>query len=95
MAKDNLYPKGIMCFGANDNAPDFVMGSVMITLEDLFEWAKSNSDLLTEYKGKKQIKMQLLKGDKGPYMKVDTFKPTQTKNNGASAPKVENDTLPF
>lgn len=76
MAETKIYPKGIMCFPKNEKAPDFVLGSVVITPNDLFAWLKENESLLTEYQGKKQLRLQALTGNKGLYFTVDTFKPT-------------------
>lgn len=99
MANEKIYPKGIMCFPANDGAPDFVLGKVMITLNDLVQFAKENESLLSEYKGKKQLKLDLLKGSKGVYLTVDTYVPKNTtqakKDGGFNPPSTEKDDLPF
>jgi hypothetical protein len=47
---------------------------------------KSNSNLLTDYKGEKQLRLQILSGKDGPYVCVDTYKPKE---------KVEDTSLPF
>lgn len=73
---EKIYPKGIITFLKNEKQPDFVLGSMIITPNDLFTWLKENESLLTEYNGKKQMKFQVLNGDKGIYFVVDTFKPT-------------------
>lgn len=74
MAEAKIYPKGIMCFDKHPKQPDFVIGSVVITPNDLNQWLRENESLMTEYKDKKQIRLQLLKNDKGIYFVVDTFK---------------------
>ena len=76
MSVEKIYPKGIMCFPKGDKAPEFVLGTVLITLNDLITFCKENPNLLTEYKGQKQLKLSLKNGNKGIYMEVDTFKPT-------------------
>lgn len=73
------FPKGISIFGPKPNAPEFVKGQVIITLNDLIQFCKDNPDLLTEYKGNKQLKLQILeKKDKtGLNLVVDTYKPKE------------------
>lgn len=92
MAQDKIYPEGVRVFEPHQSAPDFVIGSIVIAPNELFAWLKKNENLLTEYKGTKQIKLDLLKGNKGLYCTVNTFKPQ------SSAPaniKADNDQPPF
>ena len=71
---EKIYPKGIRVFNKRDNAPSFVLGTVVISMNELIQFAKDNPQYLTEYKEQKQLKLQLLTGDKGPYLVVDTYK---------------------
>ena len=90
---EKIYPKGIITFPKNEKQPDFVLGSMVITPNDLFAWLKENESLLTDYNGKKQMKFQVLNGDKGVYFVVDTFVPTP---KAESKPAIEEDnSLPF
>ena len=73
---EKVYAKGIRIFPANSNAPDFVKGSMVIGINELVTWAEENPSLLSEYKGAKQIKLQILENDNGMYTVVDTWKPT-------------------
>lgn len=91
---EKIYPKGIITFLKNEKQPDFVLGSMVITPNDLFTWLKENESLLTEYNGKKQMKFQVLNGDKGIYFVVDTFKPT-VKTETAKEEKNDFQDLPF
>jgi hypothetical protein len=75
MSEKAIYPEGIAVFNPHEKAPEFVVGSLVITPNDLVSWLKSNPDYLTEYKGKKQLKLQIKKGTKGLYATVDTYKP--------------------
>lgn len=93
MSVEKIYPKGIMCFPKGDKAPEFVLGTVLITLNDLITFCKENPNLLTEYKGQKQLKLSLKNGNKGIYMEVDTFKPTS--QNSAQQNSNKKDDLPF
>jgi len=77
MKKEKVFPKGMMAFKPNEKAPDFVKASVMVTPNELISWLKENSDYLTDYKGNKQLKLQLLENDKGLYFVVDTYQPTK------------------
>jgi hypothetical protein len=85
---DKIFPEGIRVFKPRANAPKFVKGSVVVTPNDLVAWLKANQQHLKEYKGKKQLTLDLLEGkDGGLYMAVNTF----TKENASST----NDDLPF
>jgi len=77
MKKEKVFPKGMMAFKPNEKAPEFVKASVMVTPNELISWLKENSDYLTDYKGNKQLKLQLLENDKGLYFVVDTYQPTK------------------
>jgi hypothetical protein len=88
---DKNYPKGVMVFSPNSKAPDFVKGSVVISLNELIQYCKDNPNLLTEYKGNKQLKLQLLDGKKGLYFVVDEYKPERQH----AEPSTADDTLPF
>lgn len=76
---DKIYPEGLMVFPPHEKAPAFVKGTVVITPNDLFAWLKKNEALLSEYQGKKQIRLQLLEGKKGLYCVVDTYKKEGTE----------------
>lgn len=74
-----FFPKGITVFPKHANSPDFVLASVVITPNDLVSWCKENAALMSDYKGNKQLKLQLLNGKEGkPYFQVDTYKPKET-----------------
>ena len=99
MAQEKIYPKGIIAFSKNEKTPDFVKGSVIINPRELVDWIKENPQLLTEYKDQKQLKLQLLEGQKGLYFTVDTYKKTEisTPAPAPSTSSVEDDSmgLPF
>ena len=75
MAEPKIYPKGLRTFKPNERAPEFVKGTLIITPNQLNAWLRENEALMTEYNGEKQLKCQILDGDKGLYFTVDTFKP--------------------
>ena len=79
---ENIYPKGIRTFKKHENAPDFVLGTVVITLKELRDWAlDEGSQYLTDYKGEKQLRLSATKAKDGSIsLKVDTWKPNTTKH---------------
>jgi len=86
---DTKYPAGIIAFNKHAKAPDFVVGSLVITPNDLFQWCKDNPQYMSDYNGKKQVRLQLKNGTKGLYVEVDTYK------KDAPATIGKNDDLPF
>ena len=92
---EQILPQGIRFFPKNDKAPDFVLGTLVVTLDDLAQFFKDRSDLLTEYNSKKQLKLQLLKSKEGKlYAAVDTFKP-QPKDSQPQTAELPTDKLPW
>lgn len=96
---ENILAEGLRFFEKNDKAPDFVMGTIVITIDEFKDFINANQQYLTDYNGKKQLKLQQLKSKAGKvYFNVDTFKPSPTPasaphNAPATAPDIE--TLPF
>jgi hypothetical protein len=104
MAEDKILPEGLRFFNKHENAPDFVIGSLVVTPADLIEFCKKNAALLTDYNGKKQMRLQVLKSQNGGiYSVVDTYKKGDpkpqakaTKPANVAPPVDENpDDLPF
>ena len=92
---DKVFAKGIRTFAKHNSAPDFVLGELVITPNELFAWLKGEgAQYLTEYKETKQLKLQVTKSrDGGLMLAVNTYKPqVQTE---APKPKAESDGLPF
>lgn len=73
MEKKTTYPDGIRVFAPNEKSPEWVKASIVITPKTFLEWIKQNPDLLKDYKGDKQIRLQLKSGTKGLYVEVDTW----------------------
>jgi len=93
MANQTLL-KGIRLFTPKPSQPEFVLASGVITLNELVTFAKENPQLLTEYNGEKQLRIQLLKSKDGkPYMIVDTWKPEGTFKEGNNHPAFAAPTL--
>lgn len=97
---DEILPEGLRFFNKKDNQPDFVIGALVITMNDLFAFCKAHPELITEYQDKKQLKLQVKKSKNGNlYASVDTWKPAEQSGSVQSnipAPNVEPiDDLPF
>ena len=94
--KETIYPKGIVCFKKNDKAPDFIIGSMVITLDDFKAWVNENAGLLTEYNGKKQLRLTMAysKKEQRPTITVDTWK-TEPKQDHSNNIAPAGDDLPF
>ena len=94
---DEIMAEGVRLFPKHDKAPDFVLGTLIITPNDLFTWMKANDQYTTEYEGKKQLKLQLKKSKAGKlYASVDTWKP-EPKNTPSEGSGIGDDpgSLPF
>lgn len=97
---EQILPKGVRFFNKHSNAPDFVIGSLVITPNDLVAWLKEQPELMSDYNGAKQIRLQVLKSKEGNlYCAVDTYKkdaaaPTRTDSNTV-LPDLEDGNLPF
>lgn len=85
---ERVFPKGVMAFKPLPQAPTWVKASISITLNDLVEFCKGDgAQYLTEYNGKKQIKLQITenKADGKFSITVDTYKKgDSTPTKGAS-----------
>lgn len=103
MAEEKKLPEGIRVFNPHANAPDFVIASVVVTPDALMMFCQDNPDLLSEYNGLKQIRLQLLKSQAGKlYMAVDTYKkegnysaPPKNSTSGYDMSEPPIDDLPF
>ncbi len=96
MAEETTLPKGIRIFPKHPNAAEFVLGTIVISLNEFIAFCRENPELLTEYNGEKQIKLQRLRSQSGnEYLKVDTFKPSQQPLQPAATTMDDVDKLPF
>lgn len=92
---DKVFAKGIRTFAKKDSQPDFVLGELVITPNELFTWLKGEgAQYLTEYKETKQLKLQVTKSrDGGLMLAVNTYKPQAQSQ--APQTQAESDGLPF
>ena len=95
---DKVFAKGIRTFAKKDSQPDFVLGELVITPNELFTWLKGEgAQYLTEYKETKQLKLQVTKSrDGGLMLAVNTYKPqAQPQAQSQAQSQAESDGLPF
>ena len=76
---EKVYAEGIRTFKKGDKAPEFVLGTMVISIADLKSWCDNNQQFLSEYNGKKQLKLQLTKAKDSDlvFCQVDTYKPNK------------------
>lgn len=84
---DKVYVNAIRCFNRNQNAPQFILGTMIVDVNALFTWLKGEGgQYLSEYVAKdgsktKQLKLTVMQSDKtGVNVQVDTY------GLGAAAP---------
>lgn len=76
---ETILPQGLRFFNKKATQPEFVIGALVITLDDLQAFCIDNPGLMTEYNGKKQLRCQVLKSKEGNlYASVDTWKPAES-----------------
>lgn len=94
---DQILPKGVRLFNKHQNAPDFVIGSLIIVPNELVAWLKDQPELMTDYNGTKQVKLQILRSAAGNlYAAVDQFKATGSQAKAEPAVELpETGDLPF
>lgn len=72
--QDSILPEGIRCFNKHDNAPDFVMGKTVISLNKLVAFCKAHPEILSDYQGEKQLTLQMLWSKQGKlYANIDLY----------------------
>lgn len=88
MNNEITYVDGIRLFDKHEKAPDFVVCSGAITLNQLVKFCKDNASLLSEYNGEKQLKFSIQRTKKGHLtMVVDNYKKKEKS--------LTNDSMPF
>lgn len=85
---DKIFPEGVRIFNPRAGSPGYVKGSIVITPNALVAWLKKNPELLKEYKGEKQISIDIMESREGKtYLSVNT-------HQAQSTPEYKDD-LPF
>jgi len=87
--------KGLVTFSPNERAPDFVLGTLLVNVDEFIDFLKNESQQYqTEYQGKKQLKIQVtaIKNKRGIMVAVDTWRSTA---QGATTVNNPDSDLPF
>jgi hypothetical protein len=95
---DKVFPKGVFGFMRNEKAPSFVLGTLVITPRELVDWLSAEGkDHLTDFNGKKQLKLQITEGREGKLsIAVDTYVPkAKAEYNKPNAVNDNRNDLPF
>jgi len=75
MAEAKVYPKGVVAFKPHERAPKFVIASVVISPQILALWcAGEGKELMSDYKGTEQIKLQITEYEGKYSVSVDSYK---------------------
>lgn len=90
MSETKVYPVGIRMFNKHEKAPDFIIGTMVISIDSLVSFCQDNPHLLTKYKDEDQLKIQIQQGRNGLTAVVDTWR----KDAGKTI-EGEKETLPF
>lgn len=90
--QEKIFADGFI-FKRNEKAPDFVIGSISVKVDEAITFLKNN-----EKKG--WVNLQIKRGRSGnPYIELDTFEPkgkSEPKEKRADEPEEEDDgELPF
>lgn len=82
MANEKIKPEGIFVFPKHAKTPDFVLGTAVFDIDKFQDWIANHQGYLSEYQGKQQLKLQILKSQKGDiYFQVDTYQPNLKQND--------------
>ena len=77
---EKIYVEGFRGFKPNEKAPDFVLGTLIVTPKEFGEFLKKKEieQYFTEYEGKKQIKISVLRSKNGGLsFEIDTYKKSE------------------
>jgi len=92
---ETIYPKGLRTFKPNENAPDFVKGALIVTPSELAQFCEENKQYMSDYKGTSQLRCQILDGNDGIYISVDTWKKDEQQGKPEVDIPAPEDDLPF
>jgi hypothetical protein len=73
---EKLFVKGFRTFAPRQGAPDFVLGSLVITIAEFKDFVNGEArEYITEYEGKPQLRVDILNGKDGRVnFAVNTYK---------------------
>jgi len=73
---DKIFPVGLRTFAKRENAPDFVLGTLVVDVDAFTAWLNGEAmKYATDYKGAKQVKFSIStnKSDGRVNFSVDTY----------------------
>ena len=81
--ENRIYVPGFRTFAKNEKAPEFILGNLVVSIDEFNDWVKGEgSQYLTEYNGKTQLRLTVLTAKDGRVnFQVDTY-----KQNGNTVP---------
>lgn len=86
---DKKFIQGIRAFKPK---VDFIKAELVISLNELVQFCKENPEMLTDYNGVKQLKIQVKESKDGKvYVDWNDYKPAQPKSDISK----DNGDLPF
>lgn len=72
---EKIFPKGVTVFAPHPKAPSFIRAEIMITPEDFNAWLQDEGNqYYSDYKGKNQIKLQVVEISGKLSVQVNTYK---------------------
>ena len=80
---ERIFVKGFRTFAKREGSPDFVLGSLLITIDEFKEFINGEGkQYLSDYDGKKQLRLDILEGKDGRVnFQVNTYKKDAGRNN--------------
>lgn len=87
---EDVLIEGMRFFNPHANAPTFVIGEMVISLNDFFAWCKAHPELHSDYQGVKQVRIQIKESKQGNlYGSVNTYKPDNAQTARRPATRTE------
>lgn len=81
---EKVFVKGFRTFAKRDNAPDFVLGTLVITVDDFSDFITGEgAKYLTQYNEKDQLRIDITQGKDGRLVfAIDTWKKDNALDEG-------------
>ena len=103
MENQSIMPQGIKTFNRHEKAPETVLGSMIMSIDEFIQWIKSDDvkKHYSQYDGKNQLKFDIKTGKYGVFLTLNTYKPngqqvntTIIQSTSSDLPEATDD-LPF
>lgn len=86
---EKIYPSGIYFNKPNDKAPDYVLGSISIDIENF------DIESLRQYANWKYVRLDVLRWKEKPYVQVKTYKKEEKKEKKFIQNDISIEDIPF